>query len=294
MDNRLSKILQEHMRDMAKIGTMATEYTSALARIGNAAAERYAKLNKAFQPYLDLTQFTQSFANIQSGILKTEEDIKVFKVAIVELGYPPHDGMAIGNMRAIAELYLDDKKELEDNIDEIMTHLYNASELKEILLFWEETKLVKKRLPLLRNAIMAHNLGMYDLVVPSIISQMEGLLVDTFHVKGRVDGTIQKVMLKNLLLKDESISSFSFDETIHEYFSDNVLASFEHGKQLGTDLSRHAILHGSDTGFGKRTVSLKAILLFDYLVSASIKVKDDVIQECKREIAGIRRRKRKY
>src|SRR5690606_5130815 len=124
---------------------------------------------------------------------------------------------------------------------------------------WESSNILRKRMPLLRNAIMAHNLGMYDLVVPSVLSQLEGFLVDLFEYKGKVFGKTQLVFLKHLLL--ENRNEYSFDDAIHEYYSQQILESFEHGKETESGVSRHAILHGGETGFGKETTSLKILLL---------------------------------
>lgn len=292
MDNRLAEIIRKQMEIAEKIG-MAAELASKVARVGNAAAEQIVRMSKAIQPFLNSSQMAQGLTNIRNGIIQTEEDIKVFKVAMVEMGYPPHDGMTIKSMRSIAKIYQSDKEELKDNIDEIMKQLFPPSELQSMLLSWEEVEMLNRRLPLLRNVVMAHNIGMYHLVVPSLLSQMEGLLVDIFSIKGRVDGKIQKVMLKHLLLKKEYQSSLSFDEAIHKYYSENILASFTHGESLGTDLSRHAILHGSDTDFGKESISLKVILLFDYLVSVSLEINESMIQEAKKEIAETRKRNRR-
>jgi hypothetical protein len=244
-------------------------------------------------PHIDTTQLTESLKNIGKGLLETESDIKVFKAAMVEMGYPPHDGMSIRQMRTIAKHYKTDSDELKENIDGFMSALYNPNEMKLILLSWEKKKLIRRRLPLLRNAIMAHNLGMYDLVVPSVLSQLEGVLVDIFTIKGNVNGQIQEIMLQNLLLKNYGYErSFSFDDSIHDYYVKNILVNFEHGKTAKSDLSRHAILHGSDTDFGKQTTSLKVLLLFDYFVTASENIKDEDIQKTKREVAEIRKRNR--
>jgi hypothetical protein len=66
------------------------------------------------------------------------------------------------------------------------------------------------------------------------------------------------------LLTDDS--EFSFDAAVQLFYFEVVLANFEHGEQIPF-LSRHAILHGADVGYGTKSNSLRTILLFDYVQS---------------------------
>ncbi|WP_338656270.1 hypothetical protein V6B14_08505 [Sporosarcina psychrophila] len=298
MPDRLRKVVQQQLviskgfsNQLAAIGEIASRANVIVAR----SMETFsAKMQSLVIPHIDLPQMAQSWENLRQGILETEEDIKVFKVAMVEMGYPPHDGMSIKQMRTISKRYHVDSNEVKQNIGGIMAELYDPVEMKEIILKWEKTITIKKRLPLLRNAIMAHNLGMYDLVVPAVLSQLEGVLVDTFSIKGRVTGEIQRVLLKHLLLKSKHFeSTFNFDAAIHDYYKDNILMGFKHGEASKSDISRHAILHGGDTNFGRQPISLKALLLFDYIVTASEGIEDADIQNAKREVLGVRRRNSK-
>lgn len=263
---------------MQKTGKVISEALSFTQKISEAVS---AQLKSITIPHID-------WENLKQGILETEEDIKIFKVAMVEMKYPPHDGMDIIEMRKIANKYNNNKEDLEKNIDEIMNELYQPREMMKILLGWERTTLINKRLPLLRNAIMAHNLGMYDLVVPSVLSQLEGLLVDIFNITGRVDGEIQKILLNELLLNNEYFdNTYSFDNAIHTYYKENILVGFEHGKITQSELSRHSILHGSNTYFGKQANSLKVILLFDYLVNAAEHIEAEDIERTRRKVNEI-------
>jgi hypothetical protein len=238
----------------------------------------------------------KTFENLRNGLLETEEDLKVFKVAMVEMGYPPHSAIEISRMRSIAQQYENNKIEVVSFIDEFMVMNYDSELIGEIAHGWERVEIIKKRLPLLRNACMAHNLGMYDLVVPSMLSQLEGIIVDAFDINGKVDGKIQGILLEHLLLKNSDIqSSFHFDDAIHKYYSEQVLEGFEHGQKTKYDVSRHGILHGAETNFGKETTSIKTILLFDFLVDAIQELNPSTIVSAKKEIANYRKgKKSKY
>jgi hypothetical protein len=249
------------------------------------------RINKMLKPYLDNIKISETFAKIAKGIEETEEDIRIFKVAIVELGYPPHESIDIRKLRLIAQDYkINGKEHVEKYIDEFMIQFYDAKMIEGIGYNWNSKDFLKKRLPLLRNVIMAHKLGMYSLVVPSIISQFEGILIDAFDIKGHVNGSLQAILLEHLLKEKEFQSSFDFDDSIHEYYSNTILVSFKHGDEIASEISRHAILHGADTDFGKETTSLKVILLFDYFVNAIDKIKEETKEKCKTAVEEYRER----
>ncbi|EDL65988.1 hypothetical protein BSG1_01510 [Bacillus sp. SG-1] len=215
---------------------------------------------------------------LAQGIQETEEDLKVFKAAIVDLGYPPHHELDIRLMREIARAYKANGKDaVNEYIDEFICKYYQPSLIQDIEKRWEKYKFLEKRLPLLRNAVKAHNLGMYELVVPSILSQFEGIIVDAFGIKGKVNGKIQEILYETLLIKEGFTGGFHFEEEIHNYYSTKVLVGFHHGKKVKSEISRHAILHGGDTNFGTQTSSLKVILLFDFIVEALNEMEQETI-----------------
>ncbi|WP_396583207.1 hypothetical protein ACFVP7_10335 [Bacillus sp. SG20033] len=71
--------------------------------------------------------------------------------------------------------------------------------------------------------------------------------------------------ISNYLKNDQHIS---FHDKINIYYKEKILAGFCYGKPIGSEVNRHAILHGYGPGFGKEIVSLKVILLLDYIIEA--------------------------
>lgn len=295
--NELYKAFQFQTEMIEKIMKPYREQFKKISIELNPVFEQIRKQNQiiaqTLQQYFSSEILEKSFKKIREGLIETEEDLKVFKFAMVDLGYPPHGDIDIPRMRLIAKAYKDiGKKHLENNIDGFMIRFYNDQRIRKIGLDWEKKELLKDRLPLLRNAIMAHNLGMFDLVVPSIISQLEGIIIKAFNVKGRIDGKTISILLENLLLKNKEFQSgIDFDDAIHQYYSNYVLVSFEHGKETNSDISRNAILHGADTKFGKQTVSLKVILLFDYIVKSISELKEQTIINAKKAVRDYRKRR---
>ncbi|CAH0260946.1 hypothetical protein [Peribacillus simplex] len=246
-------------------------------------------VDQIMKSVIPLYKIQDTFEKISKGIKQTKEDMEVFQVTIVELGYPPHYDVDISQMRMINRDFIVDKKQVVEYIDEFMAWNYDATAIYEMLIKWEGKKFLERRIQILRNVVKAHNQGMYHLAVLGIISQYEGLIVDAFSITGFVNGSIQQILLE-YLLKHESMNSFGFDKVIFDYYNSNILVSFRHGEELGADISRHAILHGGHTDYGTLPVSLKVILLFDFLVDAIEELTPERILECQMAVEQKRKK----
>ncbi|MFS0751736.1 hypothetical protein [Oceanobacillus sp. 1P07AA] len=231
-------------------------------------------ISKMSFPEIDYNQLIDTIENLKRGLIESEKDLQVFKVIILNLGYPPHIGMDIREIRRIVAEYQNDAELTAENIDHYMRSYYDSKEILNIGSSWERNPMLKSRLSILRNVLMAHNLGMYGVSVPTIVSQFEGVLVDSYEIKGIVNGKVIEIILENLLRSDESNEVWSFDDEIYRYYDKNLLVKFKHGQEIQSDLSRHAILHGASTSYNKETTSLKAILLFDHITEKLLSVTD--------------------
>lgn len=252
--------------------------------------ENYSQMhNQIVSPFVQ--EIRNTFQKIAQGIQETEEDVKVYKTVMMKCGYPPNGSMSIPSLKSIAEDYRNnDIEDIQEHIDKFMIEYYDEPTLQKISSIWEDNNQVTKRISLLRNLVKAHNLKMFELVVPSAISQLEGIIVDAFGIKGKVDSAILKILLKYLFEENnQSKSEYNFDPIIYTYYIERVLVSFEHGIELKSDISRHAILHGGDTEFGKETVSLKVILLLDYLLDSITELRDEVKISAKQEVKRYRK-----
>ncbi|MED4046731.1 hypothetical protein P4640_27430 [Priestia aryabhattai] len=219
-------------------------------------------------------------------MLKKAGDVALkYKSIIVELGYPPHREVPVEYVRDIVHDYDKYGKEyVAKYIDELMFDYYDEQLVSEMSLKWENKNLAKSRIHILRNAIKCHNQMMYDASIPTILPQIEGIIAEAFGHVGNFNGYHIKVYLKNLLNKNLSENDLSLKDALYEYYVQNLLVKFEHGKEIMSDVSRHAILHGGDKNYGKQSNSLKLILLFDFLITVLNDVSEEVIQEAKEEI----------
>lgn len=233
-------------------------------------------------------QFIDSMKKIKEGLIETEKDLKLFKIAMVEFGYPPSKHIDIGTARGISQAYRKNRIDLLKVMDTIMCDYYNDKLITEITREWEDNPNIKERLPILRNITMAHNLKMYNVSIPAMLAQFEGVLADSFNYKGQTNGTYIKIMLENLL---DDYNELSFDQEIYQYYKKNLLARFEHGNTIGSNISRHAILHGGHKYYGEESNSIKLLLLFDHIITKIADLNNEKTQNALQEIETRKKRK---
>lgn len=188
---------------------------------------------------------------------------------MIELGWPPVILPYHEQIESIVEAYEEYEStgdeellaNLRGEVERFLLDHYGDQELLDILNEWERHPLLTARLAILRAAVQAHIEGKYELSVPAILPHVEGILAQAFTHTGRMRSRNYQEYVDRLtsdLLR-------GYDEATRKFITDYLLATFEWGGTPGSDLSRHAVLHGYDTGYATRAKSLKVILVFDHI-----------------------------
>jgi hypothetical protein len=212
-----------------------------------------------------------------------------FKKIMLEAGFPPHELIPFFEIPRIVNIY--DKKGLNYTkrlIERYFTLIvYREEALRVIQEEWENAHWLTNRKKILISAIDGHLNGYYELTVPTLLAQIEGILVESILLLDEIEENEQipyhkqKNFLTTHILNDNS--TLSYDKQIEAIYKKKILDRFTPGQEIRSFLSRHAILHGADTNYGTRLNSLKSILIFDYLFGKLDKMYLD-IEATKQEI----------
>ena len=207
----------------------------------------------------------EEYESLDNTLKEIQEDAIVFNQVVLELGYPPHGGIPADLIGSVVGNYkVEGIEEVKEYIDELYFDIYNDAKLDLLLIKWESYSILKNRMPILRNAIKCHQQQMYFSSIPTLLPQMEGIIAKSFKHIGQMNGKALKNYLKQTFLVESSIE-YSIEDALHDFYLEYILVNFNHGEEIRSDLSRHAILHGGDYKYGTRQNSLKIILMFDYL-----------------------------
>ncbi|MCM2603740.1 hypothetical protein NDQ57_03360 [Rossellomorea marisflavi] len=242
--------------------------------------------------FLDITQsegfinLRKSFAELGNQLREAAEEVDQFRTIIVELGYPPHESLPISDMRMIVQDYNEHGVEyVRKYIDSLMEDIYDDAYIEELTMEWESKELVSDRIPILRTAVRCHKQQAYYASVPTLLPQLEGTIAKGFKQDEYMTQKHLKVYLKKLLkVKNPEDKYLSFEDALETYYLQYILVPFEHGQDVESDISRHAILHGGYVEYGHRNISLKLILLYDFLLSTLSNLSEETIRDAKEEI----------
>ncbi|MDZ4064433.1 MAG: hypothetical protein U1E22_07170 [Coriobacteriia bacterium] len=220
------------------------------------------------------SQIAEMFKNIQGDWGETyrrwkeqaERDIR-FAEAMIALGWPPPPDLPTPVVDKI--LALTDELGCEaarSQVEGLISSYYTADRLAEKVAGWKGKQLLQRRMRILEKAVRAHVDGDYELSVPALVSQVEGIIADGYGHVGRMGGArYQKYIETHLQVDDPDDVDAATAAAIKAFVAGQLLAEFEHGRPRASGLSRHAILHGGDTEYPTVENSLKTILLIDVL-----------------------------
>lgn len=200
----------------------------------------------------------------QRGLARPDggEEIK-YIVVMTKAGWPPLFDIPITFIRLLNTMYQDlDQEAFRAFAAKEITDLYDKKGINRICARWSGKRGIVKSLRFLKEALAAHNGKKYDLSVPMLIAQIEGVMVKINSSRTN-DG-----------LEPETFNAYidSLFSRKNEYLPlkgmiiDGICRNFKwHDKTLSC-LSRHAMLHGTRTDYGCHENSLKLILILDMMI----------------------------
>ncbi|MBM0064796.1 hypothetical protein [Alkalicoccobacillus gibsonii] len=246
-------------------------------------------LKENLSPFVDsFRQISFDFAKkvneLREHLKEHESNTEKYLLLMQVVGYPPDTNLGFSRTKLLSEIYIKYETEEWDSatvistVNNIMEEIYDEEAITTFSLNWHDScySFLDDRIMLLRQALTAHNLGLYALSVPTLITQLEGILASTF----KIDSYLSQKNLKKLIefiFKGENRQ----EKDLKDFYLNQVLAHFEHGKDIEFDVQRHAILHGASlpTQFANKETSLKIILLLKSMVDEIMWLDEEQIEE---------------
>lgn len=226
-------------------------------------------LEPATQQIAQQTQrIIQSILSDWESVIDTVKKYDEAAGIMVELGWPPHQDLTVGEQAMIVREYERNGAEAAARfLDHYMTTRFSRHKLRKMLKNWKRRPWLQRRQHILEQVIKGHNRQLYYLTIPVLLAQTEAIVFEAFNHRRLPDDrtghyTYVKTYLNQVL--DDDIPA---DMALRQFVADTVLAIFHWGEDLALEFNRHAIAHGYDLTYGTRENSLKAILLFDYIQS---------------------------
>lgn len=221
------------------------------------------------------SQVAEAIAALSEYPERHRRAVSEYAAICTRLGWPPTMQFPLSFLEAVVARSRGGAtdEELSAELTTAWEQYFDAHQIEEIAReWWEWPEVLGSRRPILESALGAHHRGDYALSVPVFLSQMEGVLVDTFAHRGPLSGHGVKPINGPGgprpsflgLLVDGSDPLLGYT-TVLVYAKEVTFSKFTHGDPVQV-LKRHAVLHGADVGYGTRLRSLQAILTFDLIV----------------------------
>lgn len=156
---------------------------------------------------------------------------------------------------------LDEKSSQTKELDDFFTGYYDADLRNQIISDLKDMDSTKEYKEILNQIEYGYAHELFFLIVPTLFTLIEGMIARGFQHKGRMNGKQIKEYINELIDGDET-------ESLQEIIDKRMLVSFEHGKEIDSPISRHAILHGGDIEFGTEAVALRLLLILYNLAFA--------------------------
>lgn len=193
-----------------------------------------------------------------------KDENKGFSNLCVKFGWIPHDGLPVAGVLQIFGTFKQGQSGIQDDIDGLYLEKFNDKVLSDMLQEWKQRSWLAKRNSILDEIIHSHVTRNYFVAIPAMLSQIEGIVIDGFGITTWAKQDKIKNKIEQLL---DSKDPLALNQAVKAFYATYLAVNFMRGSPPQSFLSRDAILHGGDTGYGTITNSLKCILLFDYLQS---------------------------
>ncbi len=267
--------MKQSIEDMGRVATLSSfrASTSAVA-VG---AEFRGITQEWSRRIADAAQFTlpsEWTTRLLEGLRPPQIDFERWRRAsgnycdvMFRLGWPPPCEVSsrwVFKIARLADLPDDELEKYRDTIESGIVQLYGDHMIESIRRRWESSPLAEQRVRILRAALDAHQNGIYETSIPTLVPQVEGFLVFGFAYEGRVNGKRLRCFVERLIDQEDSWNAH--ERSVQRFIMEHYLANFEHGAPIVSPLSRHAILHGADLSYPTVENSLRAILLLDQLL----------------------------
>jgi hypothetical protein len=183
-----------------------------------------------------------------------------------QLGWPPAGHLPVAKLDRLITGFRNGEIERVLVVREIIEH-YRPEQLLRMLEEWHLNSWLAHRVKILTTAIELHIEGRYEASIPTLLPQIEGVVVDHSGITGRSQQRkVIEATQKLLGVEDAEPDASGYNVRIAEWVEKEFFHGFDLGASIEPELlSRNAILHGYDTDYASEEKSLRCILVFDHL-----------------------------
>lgn len=189
-------------------------------------------------------------------MLRGIRDKEVVIEAFLKYDIPPHHKFKISLLTFIIYSYSEGKP--QEVVEDIVKNRFYSYIYPELMREWRQNQAAKSRINLLILSLKGFEEGYYGLVVPTIIAQIEGVLLEKIN-EHDFNTKQLRAIIRSIF---DGVGVVNTDKTLSKFYCDKIV-----GNREPSSVQRHGVLHGSLYNYHTEIDAIKAILIFDTIVS---------------------------
>ncbi|MGW8120944.1 hypothetical protein BU105_10870 [Staphylococcus xylosus] len=203
---------------------------------------------------IQLKQITEPINKLATFFKNIDINNPEAKPAFVYYNFPLHYELNIFLIHKIVDKYRE--RAPKEEVEQIIINSFEEFTFNEIKQNWKNSNLLQQKQLIFKNIDKAYSNELFSLIVPAITVHIEGIIKQTLHIDIISTNKLKKVITFLFPM------SFYGDEIIRNYYIDIIISSENNDPN-----NRHAITHGTVSSYTKKIHSIKAILIFDAILS---------------------------
>lgn len=203
-----------------------------------------------------MEKVTERFNENWNVMLRETRDKEVVIEAFLKYDIPPHHKFRITLFSFIVHSYSEGKP--KEVVEQAVKNGFYSYIYPNLMREWKQNQAVKSRIEILMLSLKGFEEGYYGLVVPTIIAQIEGVLLEKISVKNFTTEQLREI-IRSIF---DGVGVVNTDKTLSKFYCDKIV-----GNKEPSSVQRHGVLHGSLYNYHNEMDAIKAILIFDTIIS---------------------------
>jgi hypothetical protein len=205
-------------------------------------------------------KIANSMSSIGPAFLNWVEAMHKYEIALMELGWVSPSDFDTALSKRIIELFERRGKFAQREVDNLFLKIYTNDVIKDLTDSWWEYPFIQKRKIILQKCIEAHLQGNYELSIPVLMIQAEGICADPMDYKGYIKPAIFKEDVKREYFDND------YNNPFMKFFDKVWNKNFYYNSNRTIESNRNAILHGHDLNYANKKNSLRLIFFIDFMI----------------------------
>lgn len=200
-----------------------------------------------------------------------KENIYNLNTIMILYDYPPIDHFSIDILHEFSSIEMNSEEINEENMNKLVGNYFDEHHVVELEKSINNWNIYDKEKEILINALEGYKQEYYDLVIPTLIARLEGLVYNSINYSGKTNygkltNVINKAIDNYIGVFSENDSEKKVYESVKEIYKTQYRSQFVFGLNNNeTHIKRHSIMHGNSLNYGTKENAVKLFLQLEYI-----------------------------